>query len=123
MQDRISAQSGQQLSDAPTSKWHCPLVQRPHTRVAALSRISVFALQKAMPPAVNDIGAAGETDISERTALSLRNLAAVSFWTQLSLSVVSGIILFFAIQSGSVRYVCRACTESEVPPRCHWQSQ
>lgn len=53
------------------------------------------------PPAVGDLQAAGESEISERTAVSLRNLSVVSFWTQLSLSVVSGIILFFAINSGT----------------------
>jgi hypothetical protein len=57
--------------------------------------------QKTSPPAVSDLAAAGESDISTRTAASLRNLSVFSFWTQLSLSVVSGVILFFAIQSGS----------------------
>ena len=60
--------------------------------------------QKSGPPAGG--GAFGEglgdADISTRTAGSLRNLTVISFWTQLSLSVVSGIILFFAIQSTAV---------------------
>ena len=59
--------------------------------------------QKSGPPAGGAFGEGlGDADISPRTAGSLRNLSVISFWTQLSLSVVSGIILFFAIQSTAV---------------------
>jgi Protein of unknown function (DUF3611) len=65
--------------------------------------------QKGGLPAGGGLGAGpGDSDISQRTAVSLRNLSVISFWTQLSLSVVSGIILFFAIQSTSVRYTSRS---------------
>jgi hypothetical protein len=58
--------------------------------------------QKSGPPAGGAFGEGlGDADISPRTAGSLRNLSVISFWAQLSLSVVSGIILFFAIQSTS----------------------
>lgn len=57
--------------------------------------------QETSPPAVANLAEAGESTIEPRTAGSVKNLAVISFWSQLSLSVVSGIILFFSIQSGT----------------------
>lgn len=72
-------------------------------------RLPVLYWQETSPPAVSNMTEAGETTLEPKTALSVRNLSVFSFWTQLSLSVVSGIILFFSVQSGTVR-ACRPCT-------------
>lgn len=77
-----------------TSAATCETVPRP---------LQGKAGQKSGPPSGGAFGEGlGDADIAPRTAGSLRNLTVVSFWTQLSLSVVSGIILFFAIQSTAV---------------------
>jgi Protein of unknown function (DUF3611) len=79
-----------------------------HTTSAAACTATPCPLQdkaghKSGPPAGGAFGEGlGDADIAPRTAGSLRNLTVISFWTQLSLSVVSGIILFFAIQSTAV---------------------
>mmetsp|Transcript_19621 Transcript_19621/g.59348 ORF Transcript_19621/g.59348 Transcript_19621/m.59348 type:complete len:248 (-) Transcript_19621:2852-3595(-) len=65
-------------------------------------RLPVLYWQETSPPAVSNMTEAGETTLEPKTALSVRNLSVFSFWTQLSLSVVSGIILFFSVQSGTV---------------------
>lgn len=53
-----------------------------------------------LPPQVNNLKEAGETTIDAKTAGAIRNLSLISFWVQVSLSVVSSVILFFSIQSG-----------------------